>query len=188
MLELRLRKQARKKEAEELAEQFMETAESSVEDFRDFRTARGLLTKPAYISMYVGIVVIEASPLLEAMIMPLIQNGGSEYQNMIDVALNWYRNNYDDVDLAEREPSQNQPVWKFRLGDDWVPYAQEHQALIEDALKNKKTALKLEIEGKYYMLRFQADDWYQVNMKTGGARLFRREPPPPKELGSCAIM
>jgi len=189
VLELRRQKRGKKREAAaKLAEQFVETAESSIEDFQDFRTVRSLLSKRAYTSMYVGIVVIEASPLLEAMIMPLIQNGGSEYQNMIDVALNWYRNNYDDVDLAEREPSQNQPVWKFRLGDDWVPYAHEHQALIEDALKNKKTALKLEIEGKYYMLRFQADDWYQVNMKTGGARLFRREPPPPKELGSCAIM
>lgn len=188
VLELRLRKQARKKEAEELAEQFMETAESSVEDFRDFRTARGLLTKPAYISMYVGIVVIEASPLLEAMMMPLIQNGAREYQNMIDVAVNWYRNDYDDPG-PEPESIPSQPVWKFRLGNDWKPYAREQQSLIEDAYSSGKMALNMEIEGNMYKLNFQGKVWSQVNQKTGGARLITREPLPlEKEPGPCAVM
>lgn len=83
-------KNSKKAQAQEIRKTFLETVCSSVEDFEDFRSTRSIISKDAYVSMYVGIVVIEATPLLEAMIMPLIQDGADEYQRMIDNALRFY--------------------------------------------------------------------------------------------------
>jgi len=81
---------AKRSQVQEARTVFLETACSSVEDFEDFRTTRRIISKDAYVSMYVGIVVIEATPLLEAMMIPLIKDGADKYQRMIDDALHFY--------------------------------------------------------------------------------------------------
>jgi len=185
---LELRQQRKRKEAKEAAEQFEETADTTVEDFQDFRTVHSFYSKHAYVSMYVGVVIVEATPLLEAMIMPLIQNGDGAYRNVIDDALNFYRID-SDVPINPTPPirSESQPVWEVYL-EDWTPYEQEQQTLIEKAYKMGRKELDIQVDGNTYRLSWAGKVWSQVNPKTKSARLIRRDPPPQQESKPCVVM
>jgi len=166
-------------------------AKSSPEEFQDFRIAQRFLTKERYVSMYVGIVIIEATPLVEAMMMPLIHNGAHKYQTYVDDALKFYRYPSEEDDSEDNDEQLGEiaclghgPVWEFRKDGDWTAYELDDQILIESAHINGRKEITLQISTESYRLNWEGETKYQINEKTKGVRKIRRNPPSSTEEDS----
>jgi len=201
MMALKQQRQ-KKKEAKEAAEKFQMLTKSSPEEFMDFRTAQCFLTKETYVSMYVGIAIIEATPLMEAMMVPLIHSGGQKYQAYVDHALKFYREaSVEDVSEDDEEPAGEEgwreqcAVWEFWKETEWHEYEKHEQIQIEAAVKSGRKGTSLEILTDKYQLNWEGTVKYQINETTKKVRQIRRTPPleePPEgpknlETERCSI-
>jgi len=170
----------KKKEAAEAREQFEVVMDSSPEEFQDFRTARRLLSQQSYVDMYVGIVMLEATPLLEAMMLPLIHKGASNYQEHLNTALNFYKcpslgDSSDEEPLPWEDPRLGHSgIWEFSQNGEWIRYNVNDQMLIESAYTDKKKGVTLQISTQTYELNWAAQVPYQKNVRTKNTRRIRR--------------
>jgi len=187
LLALKQRKE-KKTEAKEAAEKFQMLTRSSPEEFLDFRIAQRFLTKETYVSMYVGIAIIEATPLVEAMMVPLIHNGAHKYETCFNDALQFYRNASQEGDSEDPDDSDGElrwrghgAVWEFWKEKEWIAYELDHQASIESAYTSGKKEISIQISTERYKLNWEGALKYQINEKTKSVRKIRRKPPPSKE-------
>merc|ERR1719362_1262682 len=132
--------------------------------------------------MYVGIAIIEATPLMEAMMVPFIHSGKETYQTYIDNALKFYSDpsveddSEDDESVGEEGWGQHgAALWEFWKENEWIPHEKHEQIQIEAAVKSGKKGTSLEISKKRYQLNWEGT-YYQINEKTKKVRKIRRKP------------
>merc|ERR1712008_119045 len=153
-----LLKNSKKREIQEAKANFMEKVGSSVEDFEDFRTTRSIISKDAYVDMYVGIVVIEARPLLEAMMMPLIQDGADEYQRMVDDALHFYSQRVVVPNMISGGQRTIKDIQRANVElDKMVEQLREQADNLQKDLQQKEIA-NVALDQRMNQLREQVDD------------------------------
>jgi len=140
------------------------------------------------VSMYVGIAIIEATPLVEAMMVPLIHNGAHKYETCFNDALQFYRNASQEGDSEDPDDSDGElrwrghgAVWEFWKEKEWIAYELDHQASIESAYTSGKKEISIQISTERYKLNWEGALKYQINEKTKSVRKIRRKPPPSKE-------
>jgi len=176
-----------KDEKQEALASFQTETASRMEDFQDFRNLCRLLTKESYIKMYVGVVMIEAMPCLDAMMMPLIQKGaekGTKLETAVKTAFETARDFYKKLpeEWPEFEPvpeppeTEHEVTWEYLKGKEWIPYESHHQSAINEAYEK---SLKDGKADKYVMLEEEDETmgkikiaWsdglkYHYNEKTG---------------------
>ena len=102
--------------------------------------------------MYVGIAIIEATPLMEAMMVPFIHSDAQKYQTYVDNALKFYRDpsveedsEDDDEPVGEMKWLEHGAVWEFWKENEWIAFEKDEQMKIETARENGKKGISLEI-------------------------------------------
>jgi len=183
---LALKQSKQKTAAKEATEKFQTLTKTSPEEFLDFRIAQRFLTKETYVSMYVGIAIIEATPLVEAMMVPLMDNGAKIYGAYFDSALKFYRNPLDDdkddpldiiKQVGELRWREHGPTWEFWKNKEWIAYEKDDQTLIETAYTDGRKEISLQISKETYRLNWEGPQRYQINEKTKSVRKIRRKSP-----------